>query len=137
MATTVYPFIRMTDTTPLLSPAWGRYRYRTAPQGYIASGDGYTRRYDEITSAIPNKTKCVDDTLLWSVKIEESFFQACNWLDTCGRHGITLNPEKLSFAKDEVEFAGFEVTNDTVQPCYIRAISNFPTLQSLTDVRSW
>ena len=23
---------------------WGRYRYQTAPQGYIASGDGYTRR---------------------------------------------------------------------------------------------
>ena len=32
-----------TNTTP------GRYRYRTAPQG---SGDGYTRRYDEITSLV-------------------------------------------------------------------------------------
>ena len=124
--------------TTFITP-WGRYRYRTAPQGYIASGDGYTRRYDEITSAIPNKTKCVDDTLLWSDTIEESFFQACNWLDTCGRRGITLNPEKVSFAKDEVEFAGFEITNDTVRPCkkYIRAISDFPTPQSLTDVRSW
>ena len=121
--------------TTFITP-WGRYRYRTAPQGYIASGDGYTRRYDEITSAIPNKTKCVDDTLLWSDTIEESFFQACNWLDTCGRYGITLNPEK---AKDEVEFAGFDITNDTVRPCkkYIRAISDFPTPQSLTDVRSW
>uniref|UniRef100_A0A8C4Q621 Polyprotein n=1 Tax=Eptatretus burgeri TaxID=7764 RepID=A0A8C4Q621_EPTBU len=39
---------------------WGRYRYKTAPQGYIASGDGYTRRYDEIVSDIPNKTKCID-----------------------------------------------------------------------------
>ena len=85
-----------------------------ALQGYIASGDGYTRRYDEITSSIPNKTKCVDDTLLWSDTIEESFLQAANWLDTCGRHGITLNPEKFRFAQDEVEFAGFEITNDTV-----------------------
>ena len=124
--------------TTFITP-WGRYRYRTAPQGYIASGDGYTKRYNEITSSIPNKTKCVDDTLLWSDTIEESFFQASNWLDTCGRHGITLNPEKLRFAKDEVEFAGFEITNDTVRPCkkYIRAIADFPTPQSLTDVRSW
>ena len=99
--------------TTFITP-WGRYRYRTAPQGYIASGDRYTRRYDEITSSIPNKTKCVDDTLLWSDTIEESFFQASNWLDTCGRHGITLNPEKFRFAKDEVEFAGFEITNDTI-----------------------
>ena len=124
--------------TTFITP-WGRYRYRTAPQGYIASGDGYTRRYDEITSSITNKTKCVDDTLLWSDTIEESFFHAANWLDTCGRHGITLNPDKFSFAKDEVEFAGFEITNDTVRPCkkYIRAISDFPIPQSLTDVRSW
>ena len=49
--------------TTFITP-WGRYRYR------IASGDGYTRRYDEIISSIPNKTKCVDDTLLWSDTIE-------------------------------------------------------------------
>ena len=118
---------------------WGRYRYRTAPQGYIASGDGYTRRYDEITSSIPNKTKCVDDTLIWSNTMEESFFQAVNWLDTCGMHGITLNPEKFHFAQDVVEFAGFEITSDTVRPCkrYITAISDFPTPLCLTDVRSW
>ena len=57
-------------TTP-----WGRYRYCTAPQDYFASGDGYTRRYNEITTSILNKTKCVDDTLLRSDTIEESFFK--------------------------------------------------------------
>ena len=126
------------DDTTFITP-WGRYRYCTAPQGYIASGDGYTRRYDEITASIPNKTKCVDDTLLWSDSIEESFFQACNWLNICGTHGITLNPEKFRFAQDEVEFAGFKITNDSVRPCkkFIRAIADFPTPQNLTDMRSW
>ena len=89
--------------TTFITP-WGRYRYRTAPQGYISSGDGYTRRYDEIISSVPNKTKCVDDALLWSDTIEESFFQACNWLHICGAHGITLNPEKFRFAQDIVRF---------------------------------
>ena len=114
----------------------GHYRYRTAPQSYIASGDEYTRRYDEITSSTPNKTKRVDDTLLWSEMIEESFV---NWLDICGRHGITLNPEKFCFTQVEVEFAGFEITSDTVRPCkrYIRAITDIPTPQNLTDIRSW
>ena len=46
-------------------------QYHTAPQGYIASGDGYTIRYDEITSSISNKTRCVHNTLLWSDKIED------------------------------------------------------------------
>jgi hypothetical protein len=103
--------------TTFITP-WGRYRYKTAPQGYIASGDGYTRRYDEIVTDIPNKTKCIDDVLLWAYYLEESFFfQAVRWLDVYGRNGITLNPEKFVFGADEVEFAGFEITRDEVRPC--------------------
>ena len=49
--------------TAFITP-WGRYRYCVAPQGYISSGDAYTRRFDEIVSEVENKTKCVDDTLL-------------------------------------------------------------------------
>jgi hypothetical protein len=127
-----------THLTTFITP-WGRYRYRTAPQGYIASGDGYTQRFDEIVAEVPNKTKCVDDALLWSDDIEESFFQACRWLDICGRNGITLNPEKFVFAQDIVEFAGFEITLDSVRPCkkYLQAISDFPTPKNITDMRSW
>jgi len=49
--------------TTFITP-WGRYRYCTAPQGYIASGDGYSRRYDKVVASFPQKTKCIDDTLL-------------------------------------------------------------------------
>ena len=94
--------------TTFITP-WGRYRHCTAPQGYIASGDGYSRRCDEIVAHIPRKTKCIDDTLQWSNSIEDSFFQAAQWLDVCGRNGITLNPEKFVFCEDEVEFAGFRM----------------------------
>ena len=66
--------------TSFITP-WGRYRYKTAPQGYIASGDGYSRRFDEIASDISDKTKCIDDTLLWSDSIEKAFFQAVQWLE--------------------------------------------------------
>ena len=124
--------------TTFITP-WGRYRYCTAPQGYIASGDGYSRRYDEIVSSIPNKTKCIDDTLLWSENLLQSFHQATHWLDICGRHGITLNPDKFRFGKDTVEFAGFEITANSVRPCrkYLQAIEDFPTPKNITDIRSW
>ena len=118
---------------------WGRYRYCTTPQGYIASGDGYTRRFDEIVADFPCKTKCIDDTCMWADTIEECFFQACQWLDLGGRNGITLNPEKFSFAQDTVEFAGFEIIPNEVKPCnrYLDAIRQFPTPQNITDIRSW
>ena len=124
----------MTFITP-----WGRYRYKTAPQGHIASGDGYTRRYDEIVAHIKNKTKCIDDTLLWAPTIEDSFHNAVEWLDICGRNGITLNPDKFVFAQDDVNFAGFEITNNSVRPCqkYLRAIQDFPQPKNITDIRSW
>ena len=124
--------------TTFITP-WGRYRYCTAPQGYIASGDGYTSRYDGIVAHIQNKTKCIDDTLLWSQTVEEAYRQATEWLDTCGNNGVTLNPTKFRFARDEVEFAGFDITPTTVKPCqkYVKAISDFPTPKNLTDVRSW
>ena len=105
----------------------------------VASGDGYTRRYDEIVTDVPNKTKCVVDALLWSDTIEESFHQAAHWLDICGKNGIILNPEKFRFAADTVEFAGFEISATHVRPSrmYLSAILDFPTPKDLTDVRSW
>jgi hypothetical protein len=61
--------------TTFITP-WGRYRYLSAPQGYMASRDSYSRRYDEVVADIGDKTKCMDDTLLWSDMINESYFQA-------------------------------------------------------------
>ena len=90
MGTIASHYMQMTVTTFIIP--WGRYRYKTAPQGYIASGDGYSRRFDEIVSHVPNKTKCVDDTLLWEVNLHKSFFQASTgW--TCAV--ITVSPLTL------------------------------------------
>ena len=117
----------------------GQVSVQDSPQGYIASDDGYTRRYDEIVSDIPSKTKCFDDVLLWADILFDSFFQAIQWLDTCGRHGITLNPDKFVFGADTVEFAGFEITKTDVRPCkrLRHTILDFPTPKNITDIRSW
>lgn len=109
------------------------------PLLHRSPGDGYTSRYDGIVSHINKKTKCIDDTLLWSDTISDAYSQAVEWLHICAANGVTLNPEKFHFAEDSVEFAGFEITPTTVKPCrkYIRAITDFPTPKNLTDVRSW
>ena len=53
--------------------------------------------------------------------------------------GITLNPEKFVFAPDTVEFAGFEISLDSIRPCQksLDAILDFPTPENITDMRSW
>ena len=59
--------------------------------------------------------QCVDDTLLWVDSIDQAFWQTVQWLDTCGRNGITQNPDKFVFGKDTVEFAGFEISLTSVK----------------------
>ena len=124
--------------TSFITP-YGRYRYCCAPQGFLASADAYTRRFDEIIAPVSNKLKCVDDTILWQEDIEKAFYHTCQFLTTCGENGITLNPAKFHFAKDVVEFVGFRITPTNVQPSdkYLDAIINFPTPTDITGMRSW
>ena len=124
--------------TTFLTP-WGRFRYRTCPQGFIASGDGYNARYDHIVRDFENKTKCIDDTLLWSDSIEQSFFRTCEYLTLCSNAGIIFNKKKFQFGQEEVDFLGFRITMDSIKPSseYLKAITEFPRPKDITGVRSW
>ena len=124
--------------TTFITP-YGRYRYRVGPQGYSVTGDAYTSRFDTLVAEIERKVQCVDDSCLWDTDIEQAFFHAVEWIHTCAVNGVTLNPKKFEFAKDTIEFAGFEITPDSVRPCQesLNAILNFPRPTNITDVRSW
>ncbi|VDH97838.1 Hypothetical predicted protein [Mytilus galloprovincialis] len=124
---------------PTFITPWGRYRYKVAPQGFMASGDAYNQRFDAIISNFNDKVKCVDDTCMWANSIEAAFFQACEWLDLCARNGITLNPKKFQFAQDTVNFAGLTITLTNIRPStkFLDAISNFPTPTDITGARAW
>ena len=52
---------------------------------------------------------------------------------------MTLNPDKCSFAEEEVEFCGFKIdkTGYTADDKKVRAIAEFPQPSCLTDLRSF
>lgn len=126
------------DLTTFITP-WGRFRYCTTPQGYIAAGDAYTHRFDEIIKDFPRHTKCVDDSLLWDDSIESAFFHTVNFITLCSKNGIIFNPSKFEFAKDVVEFVGFCITENGMRPSQqmLSSIKNFPTPTNITGIRSW
>ena len=97
------------DATTFITE-WGRYRYLRAPQGFHASSDGYTKRFDDITSGFPRVTRCEDDSLLWDDNIATSFWHTLSYIHLCAINGIVFNPDKFKFAKDSIEFAGFDIT---------------------------
>ena len=126
------------DATTFITP-WGRFRYRTCPQGFLSAGDAYTARMDAMLHDFERMGRCVDDTLLYDDSIEASFARACQFLNRCGQNGVILNPSKFQFAEEEVDFLGFKVTNTGVRPTdqFLDNILSFPTPTNLTDVRSW
>ena len=117
----------------------GRYRYCVAPQGYLSSGDGYTNRYDQIIVDIPRKTKCVDDSALWDTSLEEHWWRMIDYIILVGNEGIILNPSKFQFAEKTIDFAGFRITVQDVQPLpkYLDSIEHFPTPKRIADIRAW
>ena len=137
--TIAYPYAQRTDTSPPSSLHGADTATRQPLRGTLplvmdTPGDmmrlsrGSRTRQNVLTTS-----SCRADTL------EGSFFHAVEWLDICGRNGITLNPRKFTFGADVVEFAGFEITPDSVRPCekHLKAILDFPTPTNVTDVRSW
>ena len=118
---------------------YGRYRYRTAPQGLLSAGDAYTQRSDEIIGDFANHVKCVDDSLVWGTDIESNFTSICAFLEKCSLGGIVFNPKKFQFAEEEVAYLGFRLTKEGLQPTaeFLHNIRSFPSPKSITDVRSW
>ena len=118
---------------------WGQYRYFRMPQGFVASGDAYTSRYDEIIRDIPRKVKCVDDTLLYDTTITDSFYHAWDYVKLCGEKGIVLNLDRFQFCMDTAQFAGLQITSTGIAPSesMLKAIRDFPTPKNITDARSW
>ena len=118
---------------------WGRYMYLRMPQGFLASGDVYTSRYDNIIRDVPRKVKKVDDTLLWDSDIESAFWHTWDYLTLGAQHGVVFNKAKFQFCLETVEFAGLKVHADGVSPSdeLLSSIANFPSPQNITDARSW
>ena len=118
---------------------WGRFMYLRMPQGYLASGDAYTRRYDEVIKDIPRKVKIIDDALLYDSSIKEAFYHTFDFLVRCAQNGIVLSKDKFQFCKDTVQFGGLQITSSGVAPSesMLNAILDFPVPKTITDARSW
>ena len=119
----------------------GKFRYTRTPQGASFAGDAYNRRHAKITAEFPRKETVVDDTCHYDKidELEQHWWRTIDYLILCGSNGIILNPEKFQFASLTVDFAGFRISESSIEPLpkYLDAIRDFPTPTSITDIRSW
>ena len=133
-----------TFTTPL-----GLFRYKSAPQGFVSSSDAYNHRLDDILQHMVRLLRCVDDSLLHDQDVDDSLLHDQDMNEHCWRmivflevladSGVVLNPEKVQFSQETVDFAGFCITPDTVDPLpkYLDAIWEYTTPRNISDIKSW
>ena len=83
--------------------------------------------------------KCVDDTVMWDTELEGHWWPVIDFLDLVGKNVIVINESNFQFAQKAVDFAGFRVTEEAIQPAekFLNAIQNFLTPTRITDTRSW
>ena len=76
---------------------------------------------------------------LYDTDLTSHWWRTIDLLITLGKAGVVLNPDKFQFGEPTVDFAGFRVSNDRVDPLpkYFDAIRDFPTPESTRDIRSW
>ena len=107
--------------------------------GFHASGDAYTRRFDDITSGVKQLSRCVHDSILWDKDLTSAFWHTFDYLKLCSDNGVVFNKDKFQFAQDTIEFAGYEISPTGYKPPkkILAAIADFPTPKNITDIRSW
>ena len=129
---------RCQDLTCFMTP-WGRMKFLRAPMGLTVSGDEYLRRGDQALSGIPDTAKIVDDILTYDVTYRQHLARVIDIIRRCDETGITLNPAKFRFARQEVNFCGYRVTPTgyTSDGEKLRAIAEFPRPHNITDLRSF
>ncbi|XP_065641175.1 uncharacterized protein LOC136073504 [Hydra vulgaris] len=93
--------IRVEDRnlTTFITP-FGRYRYIRAPQGFVSSGDGYNRRFDEILADFIGKQRCVDDTIHYDDDLVKHWWRTIEFFELVGKAGIILNPKNSNLLKE-------------------------------------
>ena len=65
--------------TTFITP-FGKYRYKVAPQGFLAAGDAFTARMSAITAEITNKKQLVDDTCVYNDNLADNFMDTCRFI---------------------------------------------------------
>lgn len=121
------------------STPFGRYQYLRLPFGVSHAGDDYSRRVSEVFDDLPFTRRVIEDVLVFSPTYEEHLDNVHDLLKRANEHNIALNVPKMVFAQPSVKFGGYIIdsTGFRPDPELIRAISNFPTPQNITDLRSF
>jgi hypothetical protein len=121
------------------STPFEQYQYLRLPFGVAHAGDDYCGRVADVFDDLPNCRRIVEDILVYSATYEEHIEAVRRLFHRAAAHNVAINTTKIVSAQPAVTFRGYVVDADGFRPNQelTRAIRQFPTPGSITDVRSF
>lgn len=126
------------DYTTFSSPN-GNFRYVSLPQGLNASAETFAKLADQMLAPLTDLkiSNYIDDFAIGSRTVEEMLSKLRQLFERFRLFGITINPEKCSFIKTEIDFLGHKLNSNGIRPIddNIIKIRDFPTPNTVRKIR--
>ena len=120
---------------------WGRYRYRSIPNGHVPGNKGHAKRHDRIVESVERQTRVANEVIIWDADhdLETHWRRTYDYLALMGSHGVILDGDRFQFCGKTVDFAGFKVSEQEVTPMqrFLEPISALPPPRSASEARLW
>ena len=124
--------------TTFITP-FGRYKHLRAPYGILFFSEHYNHRMAEAFRGLSGFRRIVDDFVIYGSNAGEHEHHVQKFLQRCADFNISLTIEKCQFFKQQVTFAGFQLSarGYQVDPSITAAITNYPTPTNRSELRSF
>ena len=106
---------------------WGKYKYQHLPMGLCNSPDIFQKQMFELFSEWEYVWAYIDDLLVMSCSTFEEHLKQLEKVLLClSKVGLKVNANKSHFAKFEIEYLGYWITRNGIQPLHkkVEALQN-------------
>ena len=117
----------------------GLYTYNRLPFGVASAPAIYQRLMESILQGMSHVCVYIDDILITETSEEEHLQNVQEVLERLEKAGLQLKREKCAFMMSEIEYLGYRITAEGLQPSRskIDAIQRAPAPQNLTQLCSF
>lgn len=121
------------------STVFGTYNYTVLPQGLNVSPSTMQRLADNILSPLSDLHigNYIDDYVIPSNNVKETLFKLRQLFSRFREFGLTLNPAKCEFMKEEIKVLGHIVDKNGIRPIEenLQKIRDFPQPKTVKTTR--
>ena len=125
--------------TAFTIPGFGKFQYKVAPMGYASSPLNFAMMIDIAVRGLPNLISYIDDLLVVSTGFQSHTTDLEQCFNRLRYHGLKLNGKKCVLATKQLEYLGFKISKEGIEPGTdkLAAVKQFKPPSTVRQVREF